>query len=82
MIYVRYDIVRDKEKRYGQVGLQINGQSVGGCLVYLVWGQAQGPQSSVMSIHCLQEASWGQLEDLQLPTLTGKTAVNTTHDLK
>lgn len=46
------------------------------CRVYLIWGQAQGPQSSIMSIHSLQEASWGQLKDLQLPALTGKTAQN------
>ncbi|TNN51304.1 hypothetical protein EYF80_038468 [Liparis tanakae] len=44
----------------------------GGGLVYLVRGEAQGPQGSFVGVHRLQEAPGGELEDLQLPALSGK----------
>ncbi len=49
--------------------------------VYLVWSEAQGPQGSIMSVHSLQEASWGQLKDLQLPALTENNKTQWTQTL-
>lgn len=56
-------MVRNSNKK-GKTGL-----ADAGGRVYLVWGQAQGPQCSIMGIHCFQKASGGQLKDLQLPAL-------------
>lgn len=47
---------------------------------YLVRGEAQGPQRSVVGVHRLQEAPRGQLKDLQLPALTAEHASSDRHE--
>lgn len=62
--------VRTRSKTGVNTDRQVEQQRAAGSPVYLVWSEAQGPQGSTMSIHSLQEASWCQLKDLQLPALT------------
>lgn len=50
-------MVKKESKTGATADKQADRQSAAGSQVYLVWGEAQGPQGSIVGIHRLQEAS-------------------------